>query len=516
MPVRTWSCYLGLLAALLTCLADVSVEGFVCVSTPARRLLSRDAVASAGCPAQSSPERRPSKAEAVAEGMSASSGMSEEERGEDEFERWAGGAGIKAPKLRHEVFADALVGDLRGLKAVESTSKSERLATVPAKAAITLTSSEGTPFRSWVSPEFWDSQQWYVKLALKLLWERQLGSASAVEGYVKVLPAQGSFETLVHWSDQELDALKYPKCVGSAKRQRAAWDKLYQDLVARCPEGAGRAITRDDFVWALECVLSRAFNGRFGGGQNSAIVSAGLLVASGAAYAFTEQPVWALLAALALLPLTLPELGSLSTALTGKPAKAPAKAPDYVLVPFVDSMNHVTSAKTELSFSPLSGDLVVSVNRGYREGEQAYISYGLKSNDELLQFYGFVEAGCPADTYVVEDIATALGDQGIPTVSTSSTEVVFQRGPEVVSKDTLEGLRSLLGVVEGNTEGDRVVWQALRATCQAELSLVRPAEAADTSGRSVRERLALAFRREKAGVLDEAIENLEKLERATP
>lgn len=46
----------------------------------------------------------------------------------------------------------------------------------------------------------------------------------------------------------------------------------------------------------------------------SAILSAGLLVASGAAYAFTEQPVWALLAALALLPLTLPELGSLSTA----------------------------------------------------------------------------------------------------------------------------------------------------------------------------------------------------------
>lgn len=46
------------------------------------------------------------------------------------------------------------------------------------------------------------SQQWYVKLALKLLWERQLGSASVVEGYVNVLPAQGSFETLIHWTDQ--------------------------------------------------------------------------------------------------------------------------------------------------------------------------------------------------------------------------------------------------------------------------------------------------------------------------
>lgn len=43
-----------------------------------------------------------------------------------------------------------------GLKAVEATSKSEQLATVPAKAAISLAASESTPFKSWVSPDFWD------------------------------------------------------------------------------------------------------------------------------------------------------------------------------------------------------------------------------------------------------------------------------------------------------------------------------------------------------------------------
>lgn len=35
------------------------------------------------------------------------------ERGEDDFERWAAQAGIKAPKLRHEVFPNAVVGELR-------------------------------------------------------------------------------------------------------------------------------------------------------------------------------------------------------------------------------------------------------------------------------------------------------------------------------------------------------------------------------------------------------------------
>lgn len=35
MPLRTWSCHLGLVAALLACHADTSVEGFVCSSTAA-------------------------------------------------------------------------------------------------------------------------------------------------------------------------------------------------------------------------------------------------------------------------------------------------------------------------------------------------------------------------------------------------------------------------------------------------------------------------------------------------
>lgn len=52
---------------------------------------------------------------------------------------------------------------------------------------------------------------------------------------------------------------------------------LLKSLLARCPDGAGRAVERDDLVWAMECVLSRAFNGRFGGGQN---VSSRVFVAS--------------------------------------------------------------------------------------------------------------------------------------------------------------------------------------------------------------------------------------------
>ena len=39
------------------------------------------------------------------------------------------------------------------------------------------------------------------------------------------------------------------------------------------------------------------------------------------------------------------------------------------------------------------------------QGEQVFISYGPQGNDSLLQFYGFVEAGNPHDTYRVPRLA---------------------------------------------------------------------------------------------------------------
>ena len=39
------------------------------------------------------------------------------------------------------------------------------------------------------------------------------------------------------------------------------------------------------------------------------------------------------------------------------------------------------------------------------QGEQVFISYGPQGNDSLLQFYGFVEAGNPHDTYRIPNVA---------------------------------------------------------------------------------------------------------------
>ena len=44
---------------------------------------------------------------------------------------------------------------------------------------------------------------------------------------------------------------------------------------------------------------------------------------------------------------------------------------------------------------------VVKALREYSVGEQVFMSYGRMSNDEAVQFYGFLEQGNDADTYTL-------------------------------------------------------------------------------------------------------------------
>lgn len=48
----------------------------------------------------------------------------------------------------------------------------------------------------------------FEKMAVMLLHEKRKGTHSAVSGYVEQLPAD--FDTLLHWSDQEMQLLMYP------------------------------------------------------------------------------------------------------------------------------------------------------------------------------------------------------------------------------------------------------------------------------------------------------------------
>ncbi|CAM9709865.1 unnamed protein product, partial [Heterosigma akashiwo] len=86
----------------------------------------------------------------------------------------------------------------------------------------------------------------------------------------------------------------------------------------------------------------------------------------------------------------------------------------------IDSINHQTTVETDLGFNPLTESFGISVKQSFETGEQVFISYGLKTNDELLQFFGFVEKQNPADVwafalsdYVDPDRAELLRREGL-------------------------------------------------------------------------------------------------------
>ena len=57
-----------------------------------------------------------------------------------------------------------------------------------------------------------------------------------------------------------------------------------------------------------------------------------------------------------------------------------------------------------------------------------FITYGLQSNDKLLQYYGFVEAKNVADVYVVPDLLAALRDLPYLKLTEERTQAVQHAG----------------------------------------------------------------------------------------
>lgn len=60
------------------------------------------------------------------------------------------------------------------------------------------------------------------------------------------------------------------------------------------------------------------------------------------------------------------------------------------LVPWADMLNHSCEVETFLDYDKSSKGVVFTTDRPYQPGEQVFISYGKKSNGELLLSYGFV------------------------------------------------------------------------------------------------------------------------------
>ncbi|CAM9809509.1 unnamed protein product, partial [Phaeothamnion confervicola] len=182
----------------------------------------------------------------------------------------------------------------------------------------------------------------YLAIALLLVNERGKGEDSFWKPYIDVLPtSQDVFPTYV-WAEEELALLEGSPVLAateSMKRKLRAEYAALQDLFQRLPDKFPADIfTFDAFEWAFSVLFSRAIR-----------------------------------------------LGSLTTGASGEAV---------ALVPYADLFNHNPFANSyidarEVGFLKKRNEVVVYADRSYKIMEQVFISYGPKSNADLLLLYGF-------------------------------------------------------------------------------------------------------------------------------
>ncbi|CAM9585968.1 unnamed protein product [Ectocarpus fasciculatus] len=250
-----------------------------------------------------------------------------------------------------------------------------------------------------LSVEAWQRCPWWVRLGVRLLEERAAGEGSRLREYVEMLPRPGETGAPVNWSPEQLDRLHYPRLLSQIRLQRRLFEGFRKVLLADARRGDNAPNTREGdgvntlvsaladpaiFSWALECVLSRAF-------QLPPRSAAALVIEEGGD-----------------VPVKAPEVTP--------------PAPDetrMALLPLIDSINHYSRMPTHMYWEA-DGALSLSVGAGFDPGDHAFASYGPVSNDDLLQYYGFVERDNPSDTYVLEDMGKWLREDGLLSADLSS------------------------------------------------------------------------------------------------
>ena len=231
------------------------------------------------------------------------------------------------------------------------------------------------------------------------------------------VPPSTAPNTLRHWTDDQLDLLSDLSPRGQKLRQvqtdqEQAWRNKYEQIkieqsVSTTTTSSSTSsstpnmmmmMTWEQFEWCMEVVHSRAFRGNYSTGsmQSMATSAAAPLIAAAVGMAYMQgnpninDAVLLSLGAFATVPL-------LWNALLRKDDDAAAEdggGGEVVLLPLIDSANHLEGADSGIQYDPLRGVFSLSVGSKcfVREGDatQLYISYGPRSNGELLLNYGFL------------------------------------------------------------------------------------------------------------------------------
>jgi len=275
----------------------------------------------------------------------------------------------------------------RGLLARRDINDGDNLLKVPIKLCLTKASARKALGKDALPREINE----YLAVACHLIQERYvLGEKSFWKPYIDVLPETEEVNPTFTWSDDDLAFLNGSPVIAATKSLQMKLRREYDSLLGgedglcnRFPDRFPKEhYTYENWIWAFTMLFSRAIR-----------------------------------------------LRSL------------AEGETLAMVPYADLINHSPFSQAYIDaqeggdwlFSSGEEEVILYADRGYRRMEQIYISYGQKSNAELLLLYGFAVERNPYNSVDVtvaiapltESFVKELNDDSIPIDPLAEEKVAF-------------------------------------------------------------------------------------------
>ena len=236
-----------------------------------------------------------------------------------------------------------------------------------------------SPFIQFCSEKFWSEQcKWDHRLALKLLYEvKGFAKDSNKQPWLDKLPT--SFSTPFHWTKDEILKTQYSALDVKVEKQKNDWLKFYESWSTHIEKSENSQISEvsfTDFIWAMECVNSRAFSGIYEG--STAAERRGLYLFTGAL-----TLLWPL-AGLGTAEQSLGAAVLVAISIISKDFffSRAAGLKRYVICPYIDMFNHQSTCTSDVSYGYFS-DTFELKTQGYKKGQQVsenlFALFGLRS-----------------------------------------------------------------------------------------------------------------------------------------
>lgn len=266
------------------------------------------------------------------------------------------------------------------------------------------------------------SETWDSELACQL-WDQVVATAKggdrqAFAGYVHLLtngdllsddpsycPAPTAPNAVRRWTKTQQELLQTTpagqKVLALVQQQNDQWRQKYEALPSPKPSW-------EQFQWGMEVVHSRAFRGASTKTSSISLLSlAAPVVAGVAGFVYSSNnPVPS-----DVVLIGLAAIGALPVFLN---LVSPDKQQSAVLLPLIDSANHLETADSSIDFDPLKKAFQLSVGPRCLDPltRQLYISYGTnKPDSELLINYGFLPNVPPSNGMSNDEYRSKLAQE---------------------------------------------------------------------------------------------------------